>query len=92
MRTNVIDSLAFRCLTEYKRIVDIYVKLKEIKLDYLYVEYIKELDELETAKEIRKHHRDSIEQMLENINDLIDKKIMKGIPVPPVNFSINKNL
>jgi len=92
MRTNTIDSLAFRCLTEYKRFVDIYVILKETKLDYLYVEYIEELDSLDTAKEIRKHHKNSLDEMKTNITELIDKKIFQLNPPKAVNFVINKNI
>ena len=92
MRTNTIDALAFRCLAEYKRFVDIYVKLMETPLDYLCIEYITELDNLETAKEIRKHHRDALEEVKTNISEQIEKRIMTLNPSKPVNFKVNKNI
>ncbi len=92
MRTNTIDALAFRCLAEYKRFVDIYVKLKEIPLDYLCAEYITELDDLDTAKDIRRHHKDALTEIKMNINEQIEKRIMTLNPSKPVNFTINKNI
>jgi len=92
MRTNTIDALAFRCLAEYKRFVDIYVKLKETPLDYLFAEYITELDDFDTAKDIRNHHKNALAEMKTNINELIDKRIMTLNPSKPVNFTINKNI
>jgi len=71
MRTNAIDSTAFRCLQEVKNLVAIYGKLFKKDYDYHVNDYLEELIECETLKEIREKH----EARLKFINDRIDAYI-----------------
>ena len=82
MRTNSIDATAFRCLAEYKTLVDICNKLyDEDDPEGAGVKavdnYLDELMGVNTAKEIRDLHNDKL-------NVIINKKIN---PVLDITFA-----
>ena len=77
MRTNSIDATAFRCLAEYKTLIDICIKLYEKddpegpatkSVDI----YIEELMSVDTAKEVRELHKNKLKVLVEKINAVID--------------------
>ena len=77
MRTNSIDATAFRCLAEYKTLVDICIKLyDDDDLERPSVKavdnYLDELMGVDTAKEVRDLHKDKLNFIIKKINAVID--------------------
>ena len=73
MRTNSIDATTFRCLAEYNNLVIIYSKLYEKDYDYHIKDYLEELIECDTIKEVREKHVERINF----INERIDKYLLQ---------------
>jgi len=73
MRTNAIDSTAFRCLAEYSNLVKIYSKIYDKDYNYHIEEYLEELISFDTLKQVREKHTERTKY----INDRIDKYIEK---------------
>ena len=92
MRTNTIDATAFRCLAQYNTLIDIYSKLYEEDYDDLIKEYLDELINFDTAKEVREKHTERMSYIKDKINEKIDEieplenKVIK--PQQSVNFKI----
>jgi len=73
MRTNSIDATAFRCLAEYNTLIDIYSKIYDKDYNYHIKDYLEELMNFDTAKEVREKHTERIRHIKERINKKIDK-------------------
>lgn len=76
MRTNAIDATAFRCLQEYSNLIFIYSKVYGKNYDYYIKEYLEELINFNTLKEIRDKHVERIDF----IKNKIKNKINIGCP------------
>lgn len=74
MRTNVVDSCAWRCLTEYMRLLNI-VKMYDEDTDRSLElnNYISKLEECEKLTDMRKIHNDEIKKLNEEISVFILK-------------------
>tara|TARA_R110002050_G_scaffold198264_1_gene333050 strand:- start:310 stop:576 length:267 start_codon:yes stop_codon:yes gene_type:complete len=84
MRTNAIDSLAWRCLTEFKNLTDILVKLDADEYEghgEEVIDHITNLYELNDAKSIRNFHFEEIKNLKKRIEDRIDeiKKVQLNV-------------
>lgn len=107
MRTNTIDATAFRCLAEYKTLIDICLKLYDSNdSDAPSIKsvdnYLEELINVDTAKEVRELHNKKMAVLLEQINAVIDltyepenivlepKKVNFTMPKSNVNLKIAK--
>ena len=91
MRTNSIDATAFRSLAEYKTLIDIYSKIYNKDYDYHIKDYLEELMNFDTAKEVREKHTERINYIKERINNKIDKKETKENVVLKMSESHNNN-
>jgi len=91
MRTNSIDATAFRCLAEYKTLIDIYSKIYNKDYDYHIKDYLEELMNFDTAKEVREKHTERINYIKERINNKIDKKETKENVVLKMSETHNNN-
>tara|TARA_R100000935_G_C2796876_1_gene148563 strand:+ start:8 stop:289 length:282 start_codon:yes stop_codon:yes gene_type:complete len=74
MRTNALDSTAFRCLQEYKTLNDIYEKLFKRDFDYHVKEYLEELIECDTLKQIREKHEARVKFIKDKVDAYIEKQ------------------
>lgn len=76
MRTNAIDSLAWRSLCEYQNLMNILIKLNDNDFQEHSEEvmnYTTKLYELDEAKTIRTYHMEMMKKLIERINLCIDE-------------------
>jgi len=74
MRTNNLDATAFRCLSQYSNIIFLYTKVydkEEEHYDYHIHEFLDELNNFDTLKEIR----ETFKERMNYINDRIVKRL-----------------
>tara|TARA_R110000823_G_scaffold208708_1_gene339058 strand:+ start:481 stop:741 length:261 start_codon:yes stop_codon:yes gene_type:complete len=74
MRTNNLDATAFRCLSQYSNIIFLYTKVfdkVDEHYDYHIHEFLDELNNFETLKEIR----EKFKERMAYINDRIVKRL-----------------
>ena len=86
MRTNGIDASAFRCLSEYNTIVDIYSLIYKKNYNYHIKEYMEELASYDTAKEIRDRHK----KRMDYVKERCRKKLCEADP--PCDAVLNDEL
>jgi len=67
MRTNALDATAFRCLQEYNNLILIYSKVYDKDYDYHIKEYLEELIEFDTLKQVREKHAERIKYINKRI-------------------------
>ena len=77
MRTNTVDATAFRCLQEYNNLVAIYSKLFKKDYDYHVKDYLDELIECDTLKQIREKHEARVKFINEKIDSYIERENKK---------------
>ena len=74
MRTNAMDATTFRCIAEYNNLVIIYSKLYEKDYDYHIKDYLEELIECDTIKQVREKHVERIKFISERIDKYLQEK------------------
>ena len=77
MRTNNIDATAFRCLTQYSNIIFLYTKvydMPEEHYDYHIKDFLNELDDFDTLKEVREKFKERMTYIKEMIVKRLDEK------------------
>ncbi len=65
MRTNAFDATAFRCLSEYNNIVNIYSLIYKKNYDCLIKDYLEQLANFDTPNQIRDAHRKRVTHIIE---------------------------
>ena len=86
MRTNGIDATAYRCLSEYNTLVNIYSLIYKKNYDYHIKDYLEELSQMETPKEIRDRHN----KRMGYVKDRCRLKL--GEVAPPCDAVLNDEL
>ncbi len=95
MRTNAIDSTAFRCLAEYSNLVKIYSKIYDKDYNYHIEEYLQELISFDTLKQVREKHTERTKYINGRIDKYIEKQkknVKADVDNKNENVIINNNL
>ena len=77
MRTNNMDATAYRCLTQYSNIIFLYTKvydMPEAHFDYHIKDFLNELDDFDTLKEVREKFKERMTYIKELIVKRLDEK------------------